>query len=192
MAELKFTSCCCIGMMWLVCSHRGSQLTAEHIPFALPLGKMRQNSELTVSIYVLPTELPAAVLMVLEFILKGKESLRWGVEKIWFSPGRPWTVWSSLRSRETRLKKQCSETARREAGGCKTGLGHQPQLTPVPHFLLQPEIQTPSHQRTLLLTSLQKVTVWACSSKSWLAGTGQAVSWNGNGTACRRAGGSWH
>lgn len=37
---------------------------------------MRQNSELTVSIYVLPTELPAAVLMVLEFILKGKESLR--------------------------------------------------------------------------------------------------------------------
>lgn len=34
--------------------------------------------------------------------------------------------------------------------------------------------------------------IWACSFKPWLAGTGQAVSWNGNRSACRKAGGSWH
>lgn len=33
-----------------------------------------------------------------------------------------------------------------------------------------------------------KATVWAYSSKPWLAGTGQAASWNGNGTACRKVG----
>lgn len=41
-------------------------MTAEHILFALNLGKMRQNRELPV--YVLTTALPDVVPMVLVFI----------------------------------------------------------------------------------------------------------------------------
>jgi len=62
---------------------------------------------------------------------------------------------------------------RREAGGVQlgptSGLGHQPPLTLVPHFLLQPETQTPSYQcspAASCVTSLWwepalKATAWA-------------------------------
>lgn len=78
---LNSSSCCSIEMMWLVCSLQGPQLTVEHVLFALTLGKMRQNWELTVPIYAPTTELSAVVLMILVFILKRKESLGWGGER---------------------------------------------------------------------------------------------------------------